>query len=437
MNSPNTVSSTKLLLPDSADWAKLCNADGEFQLAARHWSGGLRLCVGDAVAELGMADGAATAAAALAEDALSNEEAGVVELKGSDEFWEQMLAGSPPRFHTDLMAAVNTGSGLGRAGDALAYAQYYGAVMRAIELLRPQRKARTVPAPVANNAGALVFDAPKGRYVHLELDGLDHRIYFEEAGRGIPVLLQHTAGCHGSQWRHLMEDTRITDNFRLIAYDLPYHGKSLPPSEKEWWAERYLLNGEFLRSVPLKLSAALDLDQPVFVGCSVGGLLALDLAHKHADAFRAVVSVEGALNIAGSLEAVGDLWHPKVSNDYKARTMEGLMSPESPLPYVKETSYVYASGWPQSFIGDLNYYISDYDLREQAGEIDTSDVAVHILSGEYDHSGTSELGKEAHAAIAGSSWQEMKNVGHFPMSENPEAFISYLLPILETVLNDA
>ena len=58
---------------------------------------------------------------------------------------------------------------------------------------------------------------------------------------------------------------------------------------------------------------------------------------------------------------------------------------------------------------------------------------MHTLSGEYDWSGTSELGREAHEAIAGSTWTEMKGVGHFPMSENPEAFIGYLLPILEKI----
>jgi len=233
--------------------------------------------------------------------------------------------------------------------------------------------------------------------------------------------------------RHLFEDSRITDHFRLIAYDLPYHGKSLPPTGAPWWTEKYDLRGEFLRSVPLALAAALELDNPVFIGCSVGGLLALDLALRHADKFRAVVSVEGALHIPGSLDAMSDLWHPQISNDYKARAMEGLMSPDSPLPYVKETSFVYASGWPQSFIGDLHYYIADYDLRDRASEIDTDEVAVHILSGEYDHSGTSELGKAAHEAIAGSTWSEMKNVGHFPMSENPAEFIDYLLPVLNKI----
>ncbi|HXQ46962.1 MAG TPA: alpha/beta hydrolase, partial [Caulobacteraceae bacterium] len=75
----------------------------------------------------------------------------------------------------------------------------------------------------------------------------------------------------------------------------------------------------------------------------------------------------------------------------------------------------------------------DYDFRETAARIDTSKVAVHILSGEYDSSGTLERGQAAHEAIAGSTWTGMTGVGHFPMSENPEAFLRYLLPVLETI----
>lgn len=169
------------------------------------------------------------------------------------------------------------------------------------------------------------------------------------------------------------------------------------------------------------------------MGCSVGGLLALDLAHKHPDEFRAVISVEGSLHIGGDMEALAALWHPQINNEYKARLMEGLMSPTSPKMYRKETSYVYAAGWPPVFLGDLYYYTVDYDLREQAKEIDTSRVGVYILNGEYDFSGTSEMGREAHKAIPGSTWQEMKGVGHFPMSENPLAFKEYLLPILKSI----
>jgi pimeloyl-ACP methyl ester carboxylesterase len=74
-------------------------------------------------------------------------------------------------------------------------------------------------------------------------------------------------------------------------------------------------------------------------------------------------------------------------------------------------------------------------LREEAGNIDTQKVGVHLLSGEYDYSATVEHGQAAHAAIVGSTFTIMEGVGHFPMVENPERFISYIRPVLEEIYN--
>ncbi len=277
------------------------------------------------------------------------------------------------------------------------------------------------------------FDAPTGRYIHLDLDGVDHRVYFEEAGHGIPVLLQHTAGAHGSQWRHLFEDDRITGRFRLIAYDLPFHGKSLPPVGPDWWAQDYRLTTEFAMSVPVSLARELALERPVYMGCSIGGLLALDLARYHPDVFRAVIGLESALKVEGNLESLRGFWHPKVSNEYKASAMYGLMSPTSPEQLRRETVFVYSQGWPPAFLGDLYFYIQDHDLRAEAARIDTAKCAVFLLSGEYDYSATPAHGKAAHEAIPGSHYRMMPGTGHFPMAENPERFIAELLPVLEAV----
>ena len=59
-----------------------------------------------------------------------------------------------------------------------------------------------------------------------------------------------------------------------------------------------------------------------------------------------------------------------------------------------------------------------------------------MLSGEYDFSGTVELGREAHEAIAGSTFGEMHGIGHFPMSEDPERLRDHLLPILDAIRRD-
>ena len=113
--------------------------------------------------------------------------------------------------------------------------------------------------------------------------------------------------------------------------------------------------------------------------------------------------------------------------------MEGLIAPGSPIEFKKETGFVYSSTWPAAFLGDLTYDIEDFDIRNLASEIDTELTSVYILSGEYDWSGKSELGREAHEMIEGSTWSEMQGVGHFAMSENPKVFIKHLLPILEMV----
>ncbi len=409
-----------MVAPTQVDFGAACAADPELRLASRHWTGGLRFEIGDDVIGFSVKEGAVDATVPAPGD-------GVLTVSGPAELWAPMTLPTPPPFAT---LAVMVQMGLTHSPTDELWWQYLPAVERAAEMLRAPGGER---APVTERGAMPRQDTPVGRYVHLELDGRDHRIYYEEAGQGIPLLLQHTAGCHGTQWRPLFEVPEITDNFRLIAYDLPFHGKSIPPVDARWWEQEYRLEGGFLRQVPTALADALDLVDPVFMGCSVGGLLALDLALHHPDRFRAVVSLEGSLHIGGDLDILLGFWHPQVSNMTKARMMEGLCAPVSPEAYVKEVSHVYSSGWPPAFIGDLYYYVVDFDITDRAHEIDTSEVAVHILNGEYDYTGHVAGGVVAHEAIAGSTHTEMNGVGHFPMQENPEAFIGYLLPVLDQI----
>jgi pimeloyl-ACP methyl ester carboxylesterase len=275
------------------------------------------------------------------------------------------------------------------------------------------------------------LDHAIGRYAYLELDGVEHRVYFEESGSGIPLLLQHTAGADGRQWRHVLEDDALRRRFRMIAYDLPFHGKSVPPTSRQWWREPYRLTREFLVSVPVTLAQALELDRPVYMGSSIGGHLAIDLAIEHPDAFRAVVGLEASAHTPGGY--VDEFYHPEISNDFKAHLMYGLTAPMSPEAYRRETLWVYSQGAPAVFKGDLYYYSVDHDVRETAKTIDTSRVSVDILNGEYDWSGTPALGEALADSIPGARYQTMQGLGHFPMSENPERFLDVIRPVLERI----
>jgi pimeloyl-ACP methyl ester carboxylesterase len=87
-------------------------------------------------------------------------------------------------------------------------------------------------------------------------------------------------------------------------------------------------------------------------------------------------------------------------------------------------------GGPGVFRGDLYFYKIDGDIRDRLSEIDTARCPVHLLSGEYDYSCTPADTLDAAARIAGSEAVIMKGIGHFPMSEAPEAFLQHLRPVL-------
>jgi pimeloyl-ACP methyl ester carboxylesterase len=53
----------------------------------------------------------------------------------------------------------------------------------------------------------------------------------------------HTAGADSIEFRHLLVDPEITGRYRVIAFDMPWHGRSLPPDG--WWNEEYKLTRDF------------------------------------------------------------------------------------------------------------------------------------------------------------------------------------------------
>ncbi|MDO9440056.1 MAG: alpha/beta hydrolase, partial [Beijerinckiaceae bacterium] len=116
------------------------------------------------------------------------------------------------------------------------------------------------------------FEPVIGRYMHLDLFGRHHRIYVEEAGAGTPLLCLHTAGSDGRQYRALMNDPRVTARHRVIAFDMPWHGKSSPPAG--WHNEEYLLTSAQYTTMILEIASALELDRPIAIGCSIGGRIA-------------------------------------------------------------------------------------------------------------------------------------------------------------------
>jgi pimeloyl-ACP methyl ester carboxylesterase len=274
-------------------------------------------------------------------------------------------------------------------------------------------------------------DKAQGRYLYLTVAGVEYRVYYEQTGSGIPVLLQHTAGVDGRQWRHLLEDDEISADFRLIAYDLPYHGRSLPPISERWWADDYRLTQSFFTDFILGFSKALELDRPVFLGASLGGYIAVDLALRHPEAFRAIIGCE----VSNELHGLDSPWfdHPRISDRAKAAQMYDAMGPQSPEALKRESTWLFAQAAPPVMLGDLYYVCTQYDMTGKAESIRTDRTPLYLFNGEYDWVMPPSHGKELADRIKGARFEIMPGLGHFPMIENPAEFRKHILPVLREI----
>lgn len=281
---------------------------------------------------------------------------------------------------------------------------------------------------------APVYEPITGRYLRVDLLGKPHRVYVEEAGEGVPLLCLHTAGSDSRQWRGVMNDPGILSRFRVIAFDLPWHGKSSPPAG--WHAEtEYRLTSRDYADVILGVADALGLDRPVAMGCSIGGRIVLHLALDHPERFGAVIGLQSGGHVAPYYDTQW-LHRPDVHGEVSAAVVSGLIGPAASDENRWETLWHYMQGGPGVFKGDLYFYKVDGDIRGRLSEIDTARCPVHLLTGEYDYSCTPDDTRAAAASIRGSEAVIMPGIGHFPMSEDPEGFLGHLRPVLDRILSE-
>jgi pimeloyl-ACP methyl ester carboxylesterase len=275
------------------------------------------------------------------------------------------------------------------------------------------------------------FEAAIGRYMAVEIQGRANRIYFETAGQGIPLVCLHTAGADATQYRHLLNDAAITRHYQVIAFDLPWHGKSLPPVG--YHLEDYNLTTELYVDTVMAVCQALGLEQPVIMGCSMGGRIVLQLALSRGTELGAVIGLEGADHQEPWYDTEW-LHRPDVhGGEISAALVSGLVAPQSPDEYRWETLWGYLQGGPGVFKGDLHFYRVDSDYRDRVGDIDTKQCPVYLLTGEYDFSCTPEDTLRTAARIDGAQATIMEGLGHFPMCEDPARFRRYILPVLDQI----
>jgi pimeloyl-ACP methyl ester carboxylesterase len=118
-------------------------------------------------------------------------------------------------------------------------------------------------------------EASRGRYVRAN----DLDIYYEERGRGDPLLLIHGGALTGGSWQPYL--AAFAERYRVITPDTRAHGRTKNPGGD--------LSFRLLAEDTVALIKALDLNKPLIFGYSDGGQVALEIGMRYPDLPRALV----------------------------------------------------------------------------------------------------------------------------------------------------
>ena len=145
------------------------------------------------------------------------------------------------------------------------------------------------------------------------------RLHVREWGNadGPPILFIHGLSQDHQCW-HRQYDSVLTDEFRLVAYDLRGHGMSEAPLEPEHYTD-----GQLWADDVAAIIEQLRLDRPVLVGWSYGGFIACDYVRVHGQDRIAALDFVGAGSALGGA-AFGTLIGPGFLDHFADATADDL-----------------------------------------------------------------------------------------------------------------
>ena len=266
-----------------------------------------------------------------------------------------------------------------------------------------------------------------------------HRVGYRMAGEGPAVVLVHGLSGSSTTWRQAMP--ALARHYTVIAPDLLGHGDSAKPRGD------YSLGAH--ASGVRDLLVALGIERATFVGHSLGGGVAMQLAYQYPQRCERLVLVASgglgkevslllkAVSLPGSevvmpvllsgqlhraLEAVGGLISRlgiTLSGSQKEmwRSYSSLSEVRGRMAFIHTV---------RSVIDPLGQRVSAHDRLYLAGEVPTL-----IIWGTADRVIPVEHAYSAHELMPGSRLVVVEGAGHFLPFENPTAFLDALVPFLD------
>jgi 3-oxoadipate enol-lactonase len=253
----------------------------------------------------------------------------------------------------------------------------------------------------------------------LHLDDAILHVKREGTQGGPPVVFANSLGTDLRLWDEVV--ARLPRGLDILRYDKRGHGLSTCPPAP-YAMGRLVSDAE-------RLIEAHGLREVVFVGLSIGGMIAQGLAAKRLDLVRAVVlsntapkigtralwedriAQVGAEGLAAMSDAIMERWFSKSFR-------EGPRV--SPWRRMVETTPAAGYAGCSHAIAGTDFYTTTAALR----------LPAQVIAGDADGSTPPDLVRELADLIPGARYDLIRGAGHLPCVEKPDAFAAILLRFL-------
>lgn len=243
---------------------------------------------------------------------------------------------------------------------------------------------------------------------------LDERLaYVERSGSGPSLLLLHTAGQSGVQYRYAVEPLARA-GYDVIVPDLPGHGRSEPSrsgpvtdlSDYAGWL--------------VDLLDELGVDRFYVAGCSIGGKIALDLAVRLGDRVAGAVAMAAdakndTLSERGLRRQLEDAAAPSRSDRTYFGTL-AVIGQHLPAQQRELIATMHRREDPAVSTCDLIGW-STHDLR---AHLDRVTAPVNLVAGDADLWISLDQVRWAADQIPRATFTVLEGIGHYPMEEMAE-----------------
>lgn len=248
--------------------------------------------------------------------------------------------------------------------------------------------------------------------------GIYYHQYLDDTGMNPPVVLLHGAGGTHLSWP---PEVRRLKDVQVYALDLPGHGRSSQSSGLQDISSHARAVVDWMH--------ATNLPAAVFVGHSMGGAIALNLALDFSEHVAGLGLVATAANMPVNPSLLEDAFHPTTFQKAVANIVRWSFSSHASERLVELACQRMLETRPSVLHSDLRA-CDRFDVRERVKTIEKPTV---IICGAEDRMTPLRNSQFLSLTIPGASIKVINGAGHMVMLEQPAEVAQSLVEFIHSL----